>query len=148
MPPSSSTSWKLPVSSGARPTRPTGGPSWSRRLARARPWRAGPTRSSRRLPPPCASSTPRTSRPCGGSWRRSRGRSSLALALLLAQLDPPDLPGQRLRQVRHELDLARVRVRRVALAHVLLDRGRQLVRRGLPGGEHDERLHHVPAPLV
>ena len=62
-----------------------------------------------------------------------RGRVRLlALALLLAQLHPADLAGERLRQVVHELDLARVGVGRVALAHVVLDLVGQLVARGVP----------------
>ena len=52
-----------------------------------------------------------------------------ALELPLAQLDPPDLAGERLRQVVHELDLARIRVGGVALAHVALDLVGQLVAR-------------------
>ena len=55
--------------------------------------------------------------------------SASALELLLSQLHPPDLAGQRLRQVVHELDLARVGVRGVALAHVALDLVGQLVAR-------------------
>ena len=51
----------------------------------------------------------------------------LLLPLGLAQLDPADLAGQRLRQVVHELDLARVGVGGQVAAHELLDLVRRLV---------------------
>ena len=44
------------------------------------------------------------------------GRLAAALELLLAQLDAPDLAGERLRQVVDELDLARVGVGREVAA--------------------------------
>ena len=79
------------------------------------------------LPGPRPSAWPRRAPRCRwptGSPRlagsRRRGRL-LPLALVLAQLHPADLPGQRLRQVVDELDLARIGVRGVALAHVALD---------------------------
>src|SRR4051794_7221146 len=72
----------------------------------------------------------------------------LGLELALSELDPADLSGERLGQVIHELDLARVRVRAQARAHVRLDVVDQIVARRVPLGEHDERLDHVPAPLV
>ena len=45
----------------------------------------------------------------------------LRVELALAQLDPPDLPGQRLGQPVGELDPARVRVRAQPAAHERLD---------------------------
>src|SRR6187551_2726765 len=71
--------------------------------------------------PRVSTETRRPLRPsCRCSMALSPRLGLLALPLLLAQLHPPDLAGQRLRQVGHELDLARVGVGRVALAHVLL----------------------------
>ena len=69
-------------------------------------------------------------------------------ALALAQLDPADLAGQGLREVVDELDLARVRVRGQARAHVRLDLLDQLVGALVALGEHDERLDHAAAALV
>src|SRR4051812_27637062 len=70
------------------------------------------------------------------------------LHLALAQLDPADLAGERLRQVVDELDLAWVRVRGQARADVLLDVLDELVGRLVALGEHDERLDDVAAQLV
>src|SRR5439155_1249345 len=77
---------------------------------------AGATSPS--TPATCRRSATRSTR--YGSDLCGRVRA-LLLALGLAQLDPADLAGQRLRQVRHELDLARIGVRGVALAHEELD---------------------------
>src|SRR4051812_39383416 len=75
-----------------------------------------------------------------------RGRAGLLLlALRLAQLDAPDLPGERLRQVVHELDLARVRVRRVAVAHEALDLVGKVVRAVVALAQDDEGLDDVAA---
>src|SRR5690348_5502488 len=60
--------------------------------------------------------------------------------LALAQLDPADLAGQRLRQVVDELDAPRIRVLGKARAHEVGDLLRELVARLVTGGEHDERL--------
>ena len=79
-----------------------------------------------------------------GDERSGRGLGLLALALGLAQLDPPDLAGEGLRQVVDELDLARIGVGRVALAHVRLDLVGELVGGLVPVREHDEGLDDVP----
>src|SRR3954451_2509821 len=84
----------------------------------------------------------------GPASRRPRSAGLRLLELLLAQLDPPDLARQRLGQRVDELDPPRVRVRAEPLADVALDLLRQLVARLRAGGEDDERLDHVPAPLV
>lgn len=60
--------------------------------------------------------------PCGrtGAVRLSGGAASLPQRPTLGalpQLDPPDLPGKGLGQIIHELDLPRIRVGRVMLAH-------------------------------
>src|SRR3954469_1551398 len=64
-------------------------------------------------------------------------RMVLRRELPLAQLDSPDLAGERLREVVHELDLARVGVGGQPVAHVRLDLPHQLVRRLEALGEHD-----------
>src|SRR4051812_36992352 len=71
-----------------------------------------------------------------------------SVGVALAQLDAPDLAGQRLGQLVDELDDARIRVGRVALADVRRDLLAQLVRRLVAGGEDDERLDDLPAALV
>src|SRR3954452_21959570 len=78
---------------------------------------------------------------------RARG-GLLLLPLGVAQLDPPDLAGERLRQVVHELDLARVRVRRVAVADEPRDLVGQLFGALVALAQHDERLDDVAALRV
>jgi hypothetical protein len=78
-----------------------------------------------------------------------RDRAGLRLLeLLLAQLDPPDLPRQRLGQRVDELDPPRVRVRAEPLADVRLISSASSSLGSAPGGDDDERLDHVAAPLV
>src|SRR4051794_18760610 len=72
----------------------------------------------------------------------------LRLPLLLAQLDPANLAGQRLRQVLHELDPARIRVLRQAAADEGADVGCQVVAWLMAFGQDDERLHDVAAALL
>src|SRR3954469_24317730 len=66
----------------------------------------------------------------------------------LAQLDPPDLARQGLRQLVDELDLSRVRVRRQSIAHESLDGIGQLGGRFVARGRNDERLHDVAPSLI
>ena len=63
------------------------------------------------------------------------------VGLAAAQLDPPDLAGDRLGQLG-ELDPPDPLVRRQVLAGVPEDLAGQLPRRGVPRCEHDERLGH------
>src|SRR4051812_27336252 len=51
-----------------------------------------------------------------------------AVELELTQLDAPNLAGERLRQIGHELDQPRIGVGREALANEALDLVRELVR--------------------
>src|ERR1019366_783220 len=99
----------------------------------------GGARYERRLEGP-AKAVPRRPSPSSAS-------GSL-VALALAQLDPPDLAGQRLGQIRDELHQARVGVGGQVVADVGLDLLRQSVARLVPGGEHDERLDHLATPFV
>src|SRR5690242_9263593 len=77
--------------------------------------------------------------------------ASTALALLgrlaLAQLHPADLAADRLGQLGHELDLARVLVRRRHPLHVLLQLHGQRVRRLVAGRQDAERLDVLAADL-
>src|SRR5947209_13167460 len=66
--------------------------------------------------------------------------------LLLSQLDPPDLAGQRLRQIGDELDLARIRVCREVVANERLDLLGQRIGRLVALGEHHECLDDVSSP--
>src|SRR3954451_25329790 len=70
------------------------------------------------------------------------------LHLALAQLDAADLPGEGLREVVDELDLARVGVGGQAVADVALDVLDEVVGLLVALGEHDERLDDVALDLV
>src|SRR4051794_19235617 len=77
-----------------------------------------------------------------------RGLRLLSLALRLAQLHAADLSGQGLGQVVHDLDLARVGVGGMALAHMGLDLVREGVGSAVATRQHDERLHDVAPARV
>src|SRR5205085_6585834 len=83
-----------------------------------------------------------------GSVLSRRGTACRPLELELPQLDPPDLPRERLRQVLDELDSAWIRVRRQALADEGLDLGRELVGGRVTTSGDDERLDDIAAELV
>src|SRR5437763_11558908 len=85
----------------------------------------------------CRSSIVRRSESSAGSSVADRD------ALAFAELDPPDLAGERLRKIGHELDAARVRVGGEPLAHEPLDLLAQFVGRLVAVGEDDGRLHDV-----
>ncbi len=68
----------------------------------------------------------------------------LALLLGLPQLDAADLPGEGLRKLGDELDLARVGVSRVTLPDVLLDPFDERIVGLDPRAEPDECLHDMP----
>src|SRR5581483_2037794 len=91
-----------------------------------------------------------SSRPNGGPPGCNAGGSRVreALALALAELDPPDLARDGLRKLRDELDLSRVLVGCGRPLHVLLDVARELVRRLEPGLQRDERLDDLSAKRV
>src|SRR5437763_7012139 len=122
---------------GSAPARSRSTPTASCAGATCPPTRATCHRWPRRLPPSRRRPAP--------SSRSGRRLGPLLLPLGLAQLHAPDLAGQRLGEIVDELDLARVRVRGVALAHEPLYVLGGLVGRLVPLGEHDERLDDVPA---
>src|SRR6059058_3524657 len=70
------------------------------------------------------------------------------LRLVLAQFDPSNLPTNRLRQRLNEFYLAWVLVRCRHTLAVLLQLARQRIRRRVTLGQHDKRLHNLPAHLV
>src|SRR4051794_27044341 len=88
----------------------------------------------------CAPPQPAASRRSSSALRRR-----LRLAFLLAQLDPADLPRQRLRQVVDELDAPRIGVLREPVTHERADLARELVARLVTLRKHDERLDDVAA---
>src|SRR3954471_17924029 len=70
------------------------------------------------------------------------------LLLQLPQLDPPDLPAPRLRQLADELDLARVLVGRGHALAVFLQLGGKRARAVMTRPEDDERFHDLPAVRI
>src|SRR2546427_12207906 len=84
---------------------------------------------------------------CASGARRSTEGSAPAL-LAFAQLDPPDLSCESLREIVDELDPARIRIGRVAVAHESLDLVREVVGPLLAARPHHEGLHDVGPPLV
>src|SRR5204863_8290981 len=66
-------------------------------------------------------------------------------AQILTQLAAPDLAADGLRQFGHEVDLARVLVRRGERAGVLLQLARERVACLVPGRQDDERAHDLRA---
>src|SRR6266540_6876399 len=75
-------------------------------------------------------------------------RSVRALELALAEHDPADLAGERLREIGNELDAPWIGIGREPFANERLDLLAELVRRLVVGREHDEGLHDVAAQLV
>src|SRR5882724_12227036 len=75
-------------------------------------------------------------------------RGFRAVALHLAELGAADLAADGLGQVRDELDLARVLVRRRHGLDVLLELDRERIRRGVAGSENDEGLDDLAAEGV
>src|SRR5690348_6340088 len=81
-------------------------------------------------------------------WAALLSRRRVSKLLALSQLDSSDLAGQRLRKIVDELDPARIGVLREPSPYEVRDLCRQLLARVVPGGEHDERLHHGAPPLI
>jgi hypothetical protein len=67
------------------------------------------------------------------------------LLLPLAQFDSADLAAARLRQLVHELDLARVPLQRGDALRVLLEHANEVIARLVARPEDDEGLHDLPA---
>ncbi len=79
---------------------------------------------------------------------RPRCRPDRAALRLHAQLGPPDLAARGLRQLRREVDDARVLVGRGLALDVLLQLARELGRGGVAVAQHDDRAHDRAALLV
>src|SRR5659263_382253 len=89
-----------------------------------------PSRNATPEPSTVASSTQRPASPAAGAQVRP-------------QLRAADLAAHRLRQLRHEMDLPRVLVRRGDPLDVVLQLDGELVRAGVAGSEDDERRHDL-----
>src|SRR2546425_12389862 len=84
---------------------------------------------------------------CASGARRSTEGSAPAL-LAFAQLDPPDLSCESLREIVDELDPARIRIGRVAVAHESVDFVPESVGPPVGSRPHDEGLHDDAPPIV